>query len=120
MVGKPLAAVRTELAAKGLSPAAIDAQSPHRVCPGDRPSTTLLLPELNPRRLGQLLALCEHRTFVEGILTGVNSFDQWGVELGKALAAPLINVLRNGGEPDADASTRALAAHAQSLQRSRG
>jgi glucose-6-phosphate isomerase len=119
MVGKPLAAVRTELAAKGLSPAAIDAQAPHRVCPGDRPSTTLLLPELNPRRLGQLLALYEHRTFVEGVLTGVNSFDQWGVELGKALAAPLINVLRNGGEPDADASTRALAAHFQALQRSR-
>jgi len=121
MVGKPLAAVRTELAAKGLSPAAIDASAPHRVCPGDRPSTTLLLPELSPRRLGQLLALYEHRTFVEGVLTGVNSFDQWGVELGKALAAPLINALRSGAEPDdADASTRALAAHAQSLLRSRG
>jgi glucose-6-phosphate isomerase len=120
MVGKPAAAVRTELAAKGLSPAAIDAQAPHRVCPGDRPSTTLLLPELNARRLGQLLALYEHRTFVEGVLTGVNSFDQWGVELGKALATPLINVLKNGGEADADASTRALTAHAQSLLRNRG
>ena len=119
MVGKPAAAVRTELAAKGLSPAAIDAQAPHRVCPGDRPSTTLLLPELNPRRLGQLLALYEHRTFVEGVLTGVNSFDQWGVELGKALAAPLINVLNNGGEADADASTRALMRHAQFLARDR-
>ena len=120
MVGKPPAAVRTELAAKGLSPAAIDALAPHRVCPGDRPSTTLLLPELNARRLGQLLALYEHRTFVEGVLTGVNSFDQWGVELGKALAPPLINTLRNGGEPDADASTRALSAHAQTLLRARG
>ncbi len=120
MVGKPVAAVRTELAARGLSPAVIDAQAPHRVCPGDRPSTTLLLPELNPRRLGQLLALYEHRTFVEGVLTGVNSFDQWGVELGKALATPLINVLRSGGGADADASTRALMAHAQSLLRNRG
>ena len=119
MVGKPLATVRTELAGKGLSPAAIDAQAPHRVCPGDRPSTTLLLPELNPRRLGQLLALYEHRTFVEGIMTGVDSFDQWGVELGKALASPLINVLKTSGEPDADASTRALVAHAQALLRSR-
>jgi len=120
MVGKPPAAVRTELAAKGLSPAKIDASAPHRVCRGDRPSTTLLLPELSPRRLGQLLALYEHRTFVEGVMTGVNSFDQWGVELGKALATPLVNALKSGGEPDADASTRALAAHAQMLLRSRG
>ncbi len=121
MVGKPLAAVRTELAAKGVAPAAIDAQAPHRVCPGDRPSTTLLLPELSARRLGQLLALYEHRTFVEGVLSGVNSFDQWGVELGKALAAPIATALRSGDEPDgADSSTRALTAHAQSLLRARG
>ena len=121
MVGKPLATVRTELAAKGLAPAAIDVQAPHRVCPGDRPSTTLLLPELNARRLGQLLALYEHRTFVEGLLYGVNSFDQWGVELGKALAAPLLKALRNGGEAEeADASTRALARYARSILRSRG
>ena len=121
MVGKPLATVRTELAAKGSAPTAIDAQAPHRVCPGDRPSTTLLVPELNARRLGQLLALYEHRTFVEGVLSGVNSFDQWGVELGKALAAPIAAALRDGGEPDgADASTRALTEHAQSLLRPRG
>jgi glucose-6-phosphate isomerase len=121
MVGKPLATVRTELAAKGVAPAAIDVQAPHRVCPGDRPSTTLLLPELNARRLGQLLALYEHRTFIEGVLTGVNSFDQWGVELGKALAQPISGALRAGGEPDgADTSTRALIAHAQSLLRTRG
>ncbi|HTS21771.1 MAG TPA: glucose-6-phosphate isomerase [Casimicrobiaceae bacterium] len=121
LVGKPLATVRTELAAKGVAPAAIDTQAPHRVCPGDRPSTTLLLPELNARRLGQLLALYEHRTFVEGVLTGVNSFDQWGVELGKGLAAPIAEALRRGGEPDgADASTSALAAHAYALSRARG
>jgi glucose-6-phosphate isomerase len=121
MVGKPLAAVRTELAAKGLAPAAIDAQAPHRVCPGDRPSTTLLVPELNARRLGQLLALYEHRTFVEGVLYGVNSFDQWGVELGKALAPPIAASLRSGGEPDGtDSSTRALLVHARSLLRPRG
>ncbi len=121
MVGKPLAAVRTELAAKGFPSAAIDVQAPHRVCPGDRPSTTLLLPELNARRLGQLLALYEHRTFVEGVLYGVNSFDQWGVELGKALAAPLVTALRNGSEPDgADASTRGLVTHARSIVRTRG
>jgi len=120
MVGKPLAAVRTELAAKGLSPAAVDAQAPHRVCPGDRASTTLLVPELNARRLGQLLALYEHRTFVEGILYGVNSFDQWGVELGKALSTPIAAALRSGGAPYAvDGSTGALIAHARALLRPR-
>jgi glucose-6-phosphate isomerase len=121
MVGKSLAAVRSELAAKGLPPESIDAQAAHRVCPGDRPSTTLLLPELNARRLGQLLSLYEHRTFVEGVLCGVNSFDQWGVELGKALAAPLVSALASGVEPGgADASTRGLVAHARSTLRMRG
>jgi len=116
MTGKSLAAVRTELAAKGLAPEAIDAQAPHRVCPGDRPSTMLLLPELNARRLGQLLALYEHRTFVEGVLCGINSFDQWGVELGKALAGPILGALREGTDPDAvDPSTRALVAHVRTL-----
>jgi glucose-6-phosphate isomerase len=118
MTGKSLAAVRTELAAKGLAPEAIDAQAPHRVCPGDRPSTMLLLPELNARRLGQLLALYEHRTFVEGVLCGINSFDQWGVELGKALAGPLLTALRDGADPDAaDPSTRGLIAYLRTLSR---
>ncbi|TMH55199.1 MAG: glucose-6-phosphate isomerase, partial [Betaproteobacteria bacterium] len=121
MVGKSLAVVRAELAAKGLPPEAIDAQAAHRVCPGDRPSTTLLLPELDARRLGQLLSLYEHRTFVEGVLCGINSFDQWGVELGKALAAPLVSALADGTPPDgADASTLNLMAHARSMMRARG
>jgi len=116
--GKPLAVVRAELAATGMDPAAIDLQAAHRVCPGDRPSTTLLLPELNARRLGQLLALYEHRTFVEGVLAGINSFDQWGVELGKVLAAPLVAALRDGSEPGpADQSTLGLLAHVRSLSR---
>jgi glucose-6-phosphate isomerase len=115
MTGKPLTAVRAELAAEGMTPAAIERDAPHRVCPGGRPSTTLLVPELNARRLGQLLALCEHRTFVEGVLCGINSFDQWGVELGKALAGPLIDAVRDGVEPAADASTRGLVAHVRTL-----
>jgi glucose-6-phosphate isomerase len=118
MTGRPLAAVRAELAAKGVAPDAIDRDAPHRVCPGDRPSTLLLLPELNARRLGQLLALYEHRTFVEGVLYGINSFDQWGVELGKALADPLVAAVRDGVEPTgADASTRGLVAHVRTLSR---
>jgi glucose-6-phosphate isomerase len=121
MVGKSLAVVRAELAAKGLPREGIDAQAAHRVCPGDRPSTTLLLPELNARRLGQLFSLYEHRTFVEGVLCGINSFDQWGVELGKALAAPLARALADGVGPDgADASTVNLVAHARSTMRMRG
>ena len=115
MAGKSLAAARAELAAKGSAPELIDAQAPHRVCPGDRPSTMLMLPELDARRLGQLLALYEHRTFVEGILSGINSFDQWGVELGKALAGPLMAALREGGADDADASTRGLVEYVRAL-----
>jgi glucose-6-phosphate isomerase len=118
LAGKPLAVVRTELAGSGMDRAAIDAQAPHRACPGDRPSTTLLLPELDARRLGQLLALYEHRTFVEGVLAGINSFDQWGVELGKALAVPLHAALREGTDTvSADASTLGLIAHARALWR---
>src|SRR5213078_5326631 len=112
MRGKPLASARAELIDKGLPADAVDAEAAHRVCPGDRPSTTLLLPGLDARRLGQLLALYEHRTFVEGVLMGINSFDQWGVELGKALANPLLAAIREGAEAsDVDASTRGLSAH---------
>jgi glucose-6-phosphate isomerase len=118
LTGKPLAVVRAELAATGMDRAAIDRQAPHRVCPGDRPSTTLLLPELNARRLGQLLALYEHRTFVEGVLAGINSFDQWGVELGRALCGPVHAALREGTDSiSADASTLGLIAHARALAR---
>ncbi|MEP7061499.1 MAG: glucose-6-phosphate isomerase [Betaproteobacteria bacterium] len=86
----------------------------HR-CPGDRPSTTLMLPRLDAWHLGTLIALWEHRTFVEGCLYGINSFDQFGVELGKSLAQPIIAALRDGSAlPEAtDASTRALIAHAR-------
>ena len=122
MQGKSLAEARAEVAraARDATAAAAEALAANRVCPGDRPSTTLLLPELNARRLGQLIALFEHRTFVEGVLLGINSFDQWGVELGKALAGPLVVALRAGAEAaGADASTRSLAAHVNALTRPR-
>jgi glucose-6-phosphate isomerase len=66
----------------------------HRACPGNRPSTTLILERLSPEAIGQLLALYEHRVFVEGIIWNINSFDQWGVELGKTLAGTLISEFR--------------------------
>ena len=81
----------------------------HRSFPGGRPSTTVLMPRLDPRRLGQLLAFQEHKTFAQGVLWGVNPFDQWGVELGKTLAAPLLAALRGSPVPAGlDASTHGL------------
>lgn len=69
---------------------------PYKVCPGNRPSTTVLLDSLTPETFGALIALYEHRTFVEGTLWGLNSFDQWGVEFGKALASKLMTGLQSG------------------------
>jgi len=70
--------------------------TPHQHCPGDRPSSVILLRRLDPFHLGVLLALYEHKVFVEGVLTGVNSFDQYGVELGKTLAGPLLGAIETG------------------------
>ncbi|WP_299815048.1 glucose-6-phosphate isomerase [uncultured Jannaschia sp.] len=88
----------------------LERQAAHRVFEGNRPSTTLLYPQLTPAVLGGIVALYEHRVFVEGVLLGINSFDQWGVELGKELATSL-GPLVDGGDPSGkDASTRALLA----------
>ncbi len=80
----------------------------HRSCPGNRPSTTLVLDALTPRSLGALIALYEHRVFVCGALWGINSFDQWGVEWGKALAHQLLPRLASGDTAGFDASTAQL------------
>ena len=79
----------------------------HHVCEGNRPSTTLIYPELTPYALGQIIALYEHRVFVEGVILGINSFDQWGVELGKDLARRLTPFVESSDRtPDTDESTR--------------
>jgi glucose-6-phosphate isomerase len=80
----------------------------HRSFPGNRPSTTLMLDQLTPRSLGALIALYEHRVFVSGALWGINSFDQWGVELGKALCSDLLPRLASGDASGLDASTAGL------------
>ncbi|HYE42607.1 MAG TPA: glucose-6-phosphate isomerase [Caulobacteraceae bacterium] len=87
---------------------------PHRAFPGNRPSTTILMPAIDPKSFGALLALYEHKTFVEGVLWGINSFDQWGVELGKTLAARILPELEGRDDPGShDASTAALIARAK-------
>jgi len=88
-----------EVAADGVDPALV----PHRSFPGNRPSTTILAPELTPHTLGQLVALYEHKVFTQGAVWGINSFDQWGVELGKVLAQRIIPELTPDGSPDPDA-----------------
>jgi glucose-6-phosphate isomerase len=80
----------------------------HRTFPGNRPSTTLMLEQLTPRSLGALIALYEHRVFSSGALWGINSFDQWGVELGKALCSDLLPRLASGDTAGLDGSTAGL------------
>ena len=118
LVGRGETALRSELGAQGLSGTDLDAAIHARRCPGNRASTTLVLPTLDARNLGALLALYEHRTFVEGVLCGINSFDQWGVELGKTLAKPIVAALADGTTlaSGVDGSTRALVAYVRSLQ----
>lgn len=88
------------------------AAEPHRDFPGNPPSTTLILERLTPRSLGALLALYEHRVFTSGAIWGIDSFDQWGVELGKELGARLVPLLEPGSEhalpANLDASTVGL------------
>ena len=88
-----------------------EALVPYKVFPGNQPSSTLVLPAIDPYTLGQLLALFEHKVFCLGVLWNLNSFDQWGVELGKQLATQLMPLLEGHGDPGAfDASTRGLLA----------
>ena len=109
MKGRSLAEATALMAQKGLTGAELDRQARHRVFPGNRPSTTLAIPKLTPFTLGQILALYEHRVFVEGVILGLNSFDQWGVELGKELAVALQPILEGKASAEGkDASTRML------------
>jgi glucose-6-phosphate isomerase len=109
--GRSLDEARAIMAKKGLTGAEQDRQARHRVFPGNRPSVTLAYDSLTPFTLGQIIALYEHRVFVEGVILGINSYDQWGVELGKELALALQPVLEgHQGTDGKDGSTAALAA----------
>ena len=101
--------------AEGYEGAEAERQAAHRVFPGNRPSTTLIYDQLTPWRLGQILALYEHRVFVEGVALGINSFDQWGVELGKVLAREMAPLLDGADAAAKDGSTRALVAFVRAV-----
>ena len=114
MKGKTAIEVRADLQAQGLAAEEIERLTPHKTFPGNRPSNTILMERLTPSTLGALIALYEHKTFVQGVLWDVNSFDQWGVELGKVLAKKIEAEL--AGEPapgQHDSSTNGLIARAK-------
>ncbi|AQR60413.1 glucose-6-phosphate isomerase [Brevundimonas sp. LM2] len=90
MLGKTTDQARAELEAAGTAAEDIDQLAAHKTFPGNRPSTTIVMEHLTPQTLGALLALYEHKTFVEGVIWDINSFDQWGVELGKVLAKAIL------------------------------
>ena len=115
--GLPEAEIRAEMTAKGASPAEIDAVAPHRVCVGERPSNTILFGRLDAFSLGRLIALYEHKVAVQGCMWGIDSFDQWGVELGKELAGGILPELEPGVVPGAhDSSTTGLIARFRALR----
>jgi len=117
MRGKTAEEVHIELESQGLEPQAIARLAPHKIFPGNRPSNTLIYKILDPFTLGRLLALYEHKVFVQGVIWDVNSFDQWGVELGKQLASALIPVVK-GEAPTTglDSSTAGLVEQVKALR----
>ena len=109
MRGKTEAEVRAELVAQGVSGEALEALVPHKVFTGNRPTNSILLKRVTPRSLGALIALYEHKIFTQGIVWNINSFDQWGVELGKQLAKAILPELAGDGPVSShDVSTNGL------------
>ena len=116
MLGRSLDAAKTLMKAKGLKGREMERQARHRVFAGNRPSTMLLYPKLTPAVLGAIIALYEHRVFVEGVVLGINSFDQWGVELGKELAVQLLPMVEGKAPTEGrDASTATLIARLRAM-----
>jgi glucose-6-phosphate isomerase len=115
--GKTLEEVQAEMTRAGASAETIAHVAPHRVFSGDRPSTMILFRRLTPFALGRLIALYEHKVAVQGAIWGINSYDQWGVELGKVLAGSILPELADGAAPGHhDASTLALVARFHALR----
>jgi glucose-6-phosphate isomerase len=117
MRGKTEAEARAELEAQGLSADEVARLLPHKCFPGNRPTNSILCSKLTPRTLGQLIAIYEHKIFVQGVIWNINSFDQWGVELGKQLAKAILPELEGAGEVAShDASTNGLINHYKALR----
>jgi glucose-6-phosphate isomerase len=109
MLGKTRVEAESELRAKGLLEDEVQRLAPHKVIPGNRPSNTLVLERISPRRLGALVALYEHKVFVQSVIWGVNAFDQWGVELGKEMGKNVYQRMTSWDpEPAEDGSTQGL------------
>ena len=110
MRGRPLAEVDEQLRKHGADEAAIAKIGPHKVFSGNRPTTTILYTSLTPRMLGRLIALYEHKVFTQGVIWNIDSFDQWGVELGKELAGRLVPIVSDRGASlaELDSSTAGL------------
>jgi glucose-6-phosphate isomerase len=116
--GKTEAEARAELEQQGLKGQALAALLPHKLFAGNRPTTSLLYHKLTPHRLGTLIALYEHKIFVQGVIWNINSFDQWGVELGKQLANKILPELAGDAPVTShDASTNGLIDHFKQLRR---
>jgi glucose-6-phosphate isomerase len=109
MRGRTVAEAKEEMKAQKKSPKEIELLAPHKVFPGNRPSNTLVYRRLDPETLGKIIALYEHKIFVQGVIWGINSFDQWGVELGKTLANQLLPLIEGKAPAEGrDASTLGL------------
>jgi glucose-6-phosphate isomerase len=109
MLGKTREEAETELRSQGLSEAEVQRLAPHKVIPGNRPSNTLVLERISPRRLGSLVAMYEHKVFAQSAIWGINAFDQWGVELGKDLGKSVYSrLVGSDTKPAEDASTQGL------------
>jgi glucose-6-phosphate isomerase len=115
--GKTAEEAHVELTAEGLSGAALEDLVPHKVFEGNRPTNSILYKRLDPATLGKLVALYEHKIFTQGIIWNVNSFDQWGVELGKQLAKAILPELTGSDQVDGhDASTNGLINYMKALR----
>lgn len=108
MYGKQESQIREELRAQGLDAAQIEALWPHKYIPGNRQSTVIALDQLTPETLGALIALYEHKVYVQSVLWDINAFDQWGVELGKQLSGPIFAGLQDSSKTLQDTATQAL------------
>jgi len=111
MTGKTYATAEAELLAQGMDAVKASEIAKHKVFAGNRPSNMLVLPEISPRYLGMLIALYEHKVFVQGVMWEINSFDQWGVELGKQLAKKVLADIEGDAISNHDSSTTALIQH---------